>query len=147
MKRLVISIWIFWMVATAITFAQYGNSEGPDVERIKQYLGGQKLEISYRDGGPLYGTTYVKEVHLCSSGQYFEYGFSERQTVMDNFQRNSWEDSGTWEIVMFKGQVLLGSRSNSGGGFSYAPIRIMPDGSIWISDDVTVRRVGRAQCQ
>lgn len=127
------------------SLARYGREA--EVEQIKRYLSGRKLQISYRNGGPLYGTTYVKEVHLCPSGQYFESGFSERQTVLDNFQRGNWQDHGTWDVVMISGQVCLSSRSLAGGASGYAPIRILPDGRIWLGDEVTVQRMGRAECR
>ena len=118
----------------------------PQVERIKGNLSGQKILITYREGGAVYGTYFFEEVHLCQSGNYMSFGQSRKRTILDNEQVNNWQNNGTWDVVPSQGQVLLRTRSASGKQES-VPIRLLPDGRLWIDDRISIQRQGRAECR
>lgn len=40
-----------------------------DVQYIKEYLSGNEFQVTYREGGPVYGTLFFLDVHFCASGQ------------------------------------------------------------------------------
>jgi hypothetical protein len=115
------------------------------VQRIKQYFNGQKIFMSYREGGALYGTYFFQEIHFCPSGQYKLFGQSRKQTVLDNEQINNWEEYGAWDVVSFQGQIVLRFHTTSDEQGSF-PIRLLPGGQIWIGDGISIQQQGKAQC-
>ena len=122
------------------------NESRAEAQRIKNYLSGQRVLATYRDGGPIYGTYFFYDIHFCPSGQYMEFGQSRKQTILDNVQVNNWKDYGTWDVVSFQGQVVLQINLTSGGQ-KFFLIRLLPDGRIWVRDDISVVRQGSAQCR
>ena len=42
----------------------------PQVTEVARYLSGRRFLVSYREGGPVYGTHVVLDVQYCSNGQY-----------------------------------------------------------------------------
>lgn len=116
-----------------------------EVQHLKQYLTGQRLMVSYREGGAAYGTHIFLDIHYCPSGQYLLYGQSRKQTVLDNWQVNNWEDYGRWDVVRYQGQVGIGYVSTQ-GQTDFIPVQIRADGSLWAGEGVSIQRQGRAQC-
>jgi len=154
-KRLAVLIGCLF-VATAVAGKKNTETQRPEVTRekpqdhqvqlIKQYFNGHKVLISYREGGPLYGTDFLAEIHFCPSGQYISFGQSYKQTILDNVQENNWEEYGQWEVISFQGQATLQFLSTSGER-NFLPIPLLPDGRVWIGDGVSIERQGRAQCR
>lgn len=118
----------------------------PQAQDIKRYLNGQKILVSYREGGPIYGTYFFLEVHYCRTGQYALFGRNRRQTVLDNWQVNNWEEYGRWDVIRFQGQVGVQSISTSGKR-DFVPVHLLPDGRLWVADGVSTQRQGTAQCR
>jgi hypothetical protein len=114
-------------------------------QAARAYLGGQRLLVTYRQGGAVYGTFFFLQVHLCRSGSYMTFGQSRKRTVMDNEQVNNWRDQGRWNVAAFGGQLGIQYVSVSGQG-NFVPIRIAQDGSIWAGNGLSVVRQGSAQC-
>jgi hypothetical protein len=117
-----------------------------DVQYIKKYLSGYEFQITYREGGSQYGTYYFLDVHFCSSGQYLSSSQSRKQTVLGNEQANSWNDSGTWDVVLVQGNPALHYRAASGAQ-DIVPLQVLPDGSIISLSGAFMQRLGKAQCR
>src|SRR5215471_5008790 len=81
---------------------------------IKDFFNGQQMLVTYREGGPVYGTFFTLKVHFCRSGRYMTFGESRKHTVLDNEQVNRFTDEGTWEVTTFAGQNVLRYLSVSG---------------------------------
>lgn len=118
----------------------------PDARSVRDFFAGQKLLVTWRDGGALYGTFFTLQVHLCRSGRYMTFGESRRQTVLDNQQVSNLDDRGSWDIATFQGQLVVKYLSDSGQA-NAVPVRVMPNGGIWVGEGVTVIRQGAAQCR
>jgi hypothetical protein len=118
----------------------------PDqAQAVKAYLSGQRLQVTYRQGGAVYGTYFVLQAHLCPSGDYMTFGQSRKQTVLGNEQVNNWHDRGRWTVANIGGQLGIQYVSVSGQS-NFVPVRIAQDGSIWAGNGVSVVRQGKAQC-
>ena len=118
----------------------------PNERNVRGIFAGQKMLVTWRDGGPLYGTFFTLQVHFCSSGRYMTFGESRRQTVLDNQQVSNLDDRGSWNVATFQGQLVLRYLSDS-GQTNAVPVRVLPNGNIWVGDGVTVIRQGAAQCR
>lgn len=121
------------------------QSEGQQ-QAVKQALNGKHFLVTYREGGPIYGTYYFRDVYFCPSGLYLVQGQSRKETVMGNTQVYSLNDRGVWDVSTIAGRVVLRSRSQS-GQVNALPIALLPDGGIWLGDGVTVVSRGLAPCQ
>jgi hypothetical protein len=119
---------------------------GGDIETLRQHLTGQHQLITYRDGGPLYGTFYFLHVHFCASGAYITMAESHRTTVLGNHEDRQWRDYGKWDLVSIQGQTVLRYISSSGKG-DIVPVTLLPDGRLWVREGVTVIPQGRALCK
>ena len=117
-----------------------------DVQYVKGSLSGHEFQVTYREGGPLYGTYFFLDVHFCSSGRYMLYGQSRKQTVLGNEQVNNWNDSGRWDVVPHKGHASLQYVSASGAR-DIVPLEILPDGRIRPLSGAFMQRRGNAQCR
>ena len=115
------------------------------VHHVRRSLSGQKTLVTYREGGALYGTYVLLEIHLCDSGQYMLFGQSRKQTVLGNEQPSRWRDSGRWDVLSSRGQVGLVYVSASGHS-DFVPIHLQSDGRIRTTDGFSIERRGRAQC-
>lgn len=120
-------------------------AQSSEAEQLDQFLRGNHLLVSYREGGAVYGTYYVLQIHYCTSGQYFLYGESSKQTVLGNYQKGNWQEAGTWAGTTRQGQ--LGVQYQPQGQVpDFVPVRMLPDGGIWVGEGVSVIPQGRAQC-
>ncbi len=118
-------------------------SPGP---AIRDFFSGQQMLVTYREGGPVYGTFYTLQVHFCRSGRYMTFGESRRHTVLDNEQVSRITDEGTWEIVTVGGHDVLRYLSASGQANGVA-INVAANGRITLGDgSITVIKQGLAQC-
>ena len=117
-----------------------------DVQYIKGYLSGHEFQVTYREGGSLYGTYYFLDVHFCSSERYMLHGQSRKQTVLGNEQVNNWNDSGRWDVILFQGHASLQYVSASGGR-DVVPMEILPDGRVRPLSGAFMQRRGNAQCR
>jgi len=71
----------------------------PSIEELHKFYNNQKLEVTWRQGGAVYGTYNFLEVHYCPNGYYGLYGNSVKKTVLGNEQRSNWKEFGTWKIT------------------------------------------------
>jgi hypothetical protein len=122
------------------------NAQVSEIEAIRQRLTGQQLLITYRDGGPIYGTYYFLNVQFCASGNYMTMAESHRTTVLDNHEDRHWQDYGRWDLVSIRGRTVLRYLSSSGKG-DIVPLILLPDGRLWVREGVTVVARGRAVCR
>ena len=120
-------------------------SPGASVAAVEDFFNGQQMLVTYREGGPLYGTFFTLQVHFCRSGRYVTFGESRRQTILDNEQVNRFTDEGTWEITTFRGQLVLQYVSVSGQP-NIVAVNVAPNGRVSLGDGITVVRQGPAQC-
>jgi hypothetical protein len=118
----------------------------PQLIAINKYLSGRRLLVTYREGGAVYGTHNFLDVHYCANGEFILFGRSERQTVLDNFQRSSWEDTGRWEVVRLQGRAGVRWVSRS-GKVDFAALEILPDGRLWAGEGVSIQPQGPARCK
>jgi len=117
-----------------------------EVHYIKGYLDGREVQVTYREGGPLYGTFFFLDVHFCASGRYLLFGQSRKQTVLGNEQVNNWKDSGIWDVVTFQGHTALRYVATSGAR-DMVPMEILPDGRVHPLSGASMERMGMAQCK
>jgi hypothetical protein len=117
-----------------------------DVRYVKQYLSGYEFQITYREGGSLYGTYFFLDVHFCSSGKYVSASQSRKQTVLGNEQVNNWNDAGSWDVILVQGYPALQYIAASGAQ-DIVPMQILSDGSIRPLSCAFMQRLGKAQCR
>jgi len=121
-------------------------AQGPPEPAVRDFFNGQQMLVTYREGGPLYGTFFTLQVHFCRSGRYMTFGESRRHTVLDNEQVSRFTDEGTWEVTTIRGQMVLRYLSISGQPNMVA-INVAPNGRVTLGDgSITVIRQGVAQC-
>ena len=133
------------MVALAAGLPAPAAGQDAEVRRLDEFFRGKQYHVSYREGGPIYGTYFFHRIHYCPSGQYVLYGRSVKQTVMGNEQVNNWQEAGRWEATRLGGQ--LGVRYQPlGGAPNFIPIRLLPDGGIWVNDELEILPRGPAEC-
>ena len=121
-------------------------AQGPSEAAVRDFFNGQQMLVTYREGGPLYGTFFTLQVHFCRSGRYITFGESRRQTVLDNEQVSRFTDEGTWEVATLRGQMVLRYVSVSGQP-NVVAINVAPNGRVSLGDgSITVIRQGVAQC-
>jgi hypothetical protein len=130
------------LLLAAPAVSQTGSNE----QAVKGFFLGQRLLVTYREGGAQYGTFYTLQVHFCRSGRYLTAGQSRRHTVMDNEQISNFSDQGSWDITTFQGQLFLKYLSDSGQA-NALPVRVLPNGSLTVGEGVSLVRQGIAQCR
>jgi hypothetical protein len=116
------------------------------VEALKVALVGQRMLITYREGGALYGTYYFLDVQFCRTGKYITSAQSHKTTVMDNDQSNNWTEIGRWDILSYQNQPVLRYVTLQ-GKMNFVPARLLQDGEIWLGDGVTVRHLSTTACK
>ena len=141
-KRVVSLALLILVLATGVAFAQTDGN----VQEVRRFFSGQRMLVSYRNGGAVYGTYVFLDVHLCESGRYMLFGQSRKQTVLDNEQVNNWRDNGVWDVTTFQGEAVLQYVSASGER-NAVPVRLQPNGRVWLGNGVSVQRQGGAQCR
>lgn len=100
--------------------------------------------VSYRDGGPIYGTFYFLEIHFCPNG-YGLYGRSSKQTDMGNYQNNNWREFGYCAIKEQNGLVGI-EYSPTKGNILFVLIYKNVDGSLFINQETSIVVQGSAIC-
>ena len=136
------------MTALLLSFSMTAPvaAQGPPEAAVRDFFNGQQMLVTYREGGPLYGTFFTLQVHFCRSGRYITFGESRRHTVLDNEQVNRFTDEGTWEVTTVRGQMVLRYLSVSGQPNMVA-INVAPNGRVSLGDgSITVIKQGVAQC-
>jgi hypothetical protein len=121
------------------------QTEDP-IDAVRKALSGQRLLVTYRDGGALYGTHYFLDVQLCRTGRYYTSAESRRTTILNNQQVNRWRETGTWAIISYENQPVL-KYISSAGKTNVAPARLLPEGRIWLGEGVSVQRTGTTACR
>ena len=100
-------------------------------------LTGKKVLVTYRNGGPIYGTYYFLEVHFCTTTYYQLFGQSRKQTIMDNEQVYNWQEGGRWKVIRNQGVTSIHFQSTSGANY-FIPL---------YSSFYSVQVQGRATCR
>ncbi len=118
----------------------------PTVEEVHNFFSNQNILVTYRDGEAVYGTYYFLEIHYCPQG-YGLYGYSEKQTVMGNRQKNNWQEFGTWKAMEQNGLVGLFYTVQSTGAQNFVPVYKLADGSMSIGQGYSIVKQGAAICQ
>ena len=134
------------LVLSMLPFVTLLGQSDPEVNALDGYLSGRRFLVSYRDGGPVYGSHIFLDVHYCSNGQYLLAGESRRQTVLDNWQINRWEDSGQWTVLRVDGRTGVRAVSRS-GKIDFVVTELLADGRLWVGDGVSVNPKGPAICR
>ena len=117
----------------------------PTVEEVQNFLSNQNILLTYREGEAIYGTYYFVEIHYCPQG-YGLYGRSEKQTVLGNVQRNSWQEFGTWKVIEQAGTVGVYTVATTGQQ-NYTPVYKLANGDFFIAQGITIVKQGPAICQ
>ena len=140
MKKLVVCAFLVFSLIGVELQAQ----SVPTVEEVRSFFSGNKILVSYRDGGPIYGTFYFLEIHFCPNG-YGLYGRSSKQTVMGNYQNNNWQEFGLWEVREQGGMVGMFYAPQSGNQL-FVPIYKAVDGTLFINQETSMVNQGLAIC-
>jgi hypothetical protein len=109
-------------------------------------LSGRTMMVTYRDGGPIYGTYQQIYVSFCPSGNYFSQGGSSRTSILKNQEGRSVSDQGTWSVSELGNLVAVQYRSLSGQVTAFL-VNLRPNGRIWAGTGITVIPVGPAPCR
>ena len=131
------------LLCTAATSLLQAASEE---DAARDFFAGQRMLVTYHEGGSLYGTRFFLQVHFCRSGNYMTMGRSIRHTVLDNEQVNNFNDQGRWVVTTISGQLVLGYMSVSGQS-NAVPIRLLPNGGVEAGTGVSLIPQGVAQCR
>ena len=136
------------IVMLIVTLAVNPSACPQDAQALHDYLAGQRFLVTYRQGGPVYGTYFFLRVHLCPSGNYITFGQSRKQSVLDTHaeQVHNWRDQGRWDAGVYGGQMGIQYISSSGQTAFY-PISVGANGEIRAGNGMSVVREGPAQCQ
>jgi len=137
------------LLALLVSFASAGALYAQTDERVqdvKRFFSGQRMLVTYRNGGPVYGTYFFLDVHFCPSGRYMTFAQSRKQTILNNEQVNSWKDDGMWDVVGSEDGIVLRYLSSSGER-NAVPVRLLPDGRVSLGDGFSVVRRGPALCR
>ena len=117
-----------------------------EAETVRSLLSGRTMMVTYRDGGPIYSTHQQIYVSFCPSGSFFSQGGSSRTTILENQDRRSFSDQGTWSVSELGNLVVVQSRSVS-GQVTALLVRLLPNGRIWVGTGITVIPQGPALCR
>ena len=116
-----------------------------EAETVRSLLSGRTMMVTYRDGGSTYGTYQQIYVSFCPSGNYFSQGRSSRTTILENQERRSFSDQGTWSVSELGNLVAVQYRSVSGQVTAFL-VHLLPNGRIWAGNGITVIPQGAAPC-
>ena len=109
---------------------------------VRSLLSGRTMMFTYRDGCP---STY-QQVSFCPSGSYLSQGGSSRTSVVENQERRSFSDQGTWSVSELGNLVVVQSRAVS-GQLTALLVHLLPNGRIWAGTGITVIPQGPAPCR
>ena len=124
----------------------YVNANGQSVQLINSYLKGKHVFGTERDGGAIYGTYRFMNYYLCSSGYFYAYGHSEKETVLGNTQYHKIGPFyGRWEPMISRGKMYVSVRYNNGSNGLF-PVEIYRDGTIKFNR-MNSKIKGSANCQ
>lgn len=118
----------------------------PQLGAINRYLNGRRFLVTYREGGAAYGTHVFLDIDYCASGRFILTGKSRRQTVLDNWQMNNWDDAGRWDVVRFQGRTGVRWVSVS-GKMDFVPVEVLQGGRLRAGEGVSVQPQGAARCR
>lgn len=138
------SFFMLFFCLSTIVFSSVNAQSNPTVEEVHNFFNDSNILITYREGGPIYGTFYFIEIHYCPNG-YGLYGRSSKQTVMGNYQTNNWEEFGTWQVTEQNGLSGIYYAPLNGSSL-FVPIYKLADGSLMINQSTTIIRQGQALC-
>jgi hypothetical protein len=137
---------VLWAtLVVAIAAARPGLAQ-TEALAVHSFLSGRTMMVTYRDGGPVYGTYHRLYVAFCPSGTYFSQGGSSRTTILENQERRSFSDQGTWSVMELGQMVVVRYRSVSGQVASF-PVHLLPNGGISAGNGITVIPQGPAPCR
>jgi hypothetical protein len=131
---------------SALLFTSFSTPAPAQEQAVKRALSGRRMLVTYRDGGALYGTYHLLDVHFCASGNYMAFGQNRKTTVLNNTQASSFNDRGRWDVASFNGRTVLRSQSTSGQSNVF-PVALLPSGGIWLGEGVSVVPRGAAGCR
>jgi hypothetical protein len=117
-----------------------------EAETVRSLLSGRTMMVTYRDGGPIYGTYQQIYVSFCPSGNYFSQGGSSRTSILENQEHRSFSDQGAWSVSEVGNLVAVQYRSLSGQVTAFL-VHLRPSGRIWAGTGITVIPVGTAPCR
>ena len=123
---------------------QLNTQNIPTVEEVQNFFSNSNILITYREGGPIYGTFYFIEIHYCPQG-YGLYGKSIKKTVIGNEQHNNWQEFGTWQVTEQNGLAGIYYVSNEGEQ-QFVPIYKYANGNLFINESTTIVHQGQAIC-
>jgi len=140
---------VFVRISTALLLgalvASSARAQGQEAG-IREFFTGQQMLVTYREGGPVYGTFFALQVHFCRSGRYITFGESRKHTVLDNEQVSRFSEEGTWTIGSIQGRMVLRYVSISGQP-NIVAVNVGPNGRVSLGDgSISVVRQGPAQC-
>ena len=137
-------ILILFVVFCTLIPSQVNSQIIPTVEEVHSFFSNSNILITYREGGPIYGTFYFIEIHYCPNG-YGLYGRTSKQTVMGNYQTSNWQEFGTWEVTQQNGLTGI-YYAPTGGQHLFVPIYKMSNGTLIINEATTIVHQGQAIC-
>jgi hypothetical protein len=116
-----------------------------EAETVRSLLSGRTMMVTYRDGGSTSGIYQQIYISFCSSGSYFSQGGTSRTTILENQERHSFSDQGTWSVSELGNLVAVQYRSVSGQVTAFL-VHLLPNGRIWAGTGITVIPQGPALC-
>jgi len=141
-----VSLKIASALLLGLSLASAAATQSASEANVREFFNGQQMLVTYREGGPVYGTFFTLQVHFCRSGRYITFGESRKHTVLDNVQVNRFTDQGTWTLGSLQGQMILKYVSISGQP-NIVAVNVAPSGRVSLGDGgISVVRQGPAQC-
>jgi hypothetical protein len=114
---------VLWAtLVVAIAAARPGLAQ-TEAQAVHSFLSGRTMMVTYRDAGPVYGTY-----------------------LLENQERRSFSDQGTWSVMELGQMVVVRYRSVSGQVASF-PVHLLPNGGISAGNGITVIPQGPAPCR
>jgi hypothetical protein len=140
---------IFRMLGAALIVVTTTPKPGlaqSEAETVRSLLSGRTMMVTYRDGGPIYGTHQQIYVSFCPSGSYLSQGGSSGTNILENQDRRSFSDQGTWSVSELGKGVVVEYRSVSGQVTAFL-VHLLPNGRLWAGTGITVIPQGPAPCR
>jgi hypothetical protein len=114
------------------------------VSYMRQYIGGKLIHCVKRDGEVISGRYTSILIHFCSSGEFFLFGETERETVLENFERSHWSAQGRWGVARIEGNLVIVVRSGS-DNLDVIPVSLSTDGAVQLPRRCQID--GNARCR